>query len=72
MCKGTPAHPGRGSGSTQLWAFGYPTLAKLLKTSEGAVRQAVHQGQFDPADLESVLQYVMKRRGCHHTSTPSS
>jgi hypothetical protein len=63
VCTGTPAHPGRGSGSTQLWAFGYPTLALLLNTSENAVRQAVAERRFNPADLDSVLQYVARRLG---------
>lgn len=65
MCKGTPANPGKSSGRTRLWAFGYPTLAALLNTTEGAVRQLVHDPDsgFDPSDLESVFRHVAKRRG---------
>jgi hypothetical protein len=63
ICNGTDPHPGKHSGRIRLWAFGYPSLALLLETSEGAVRQLVHDRVLDPADLESVLQYVARRRG---------
>lgn len=69
VCKGTEPHPGKHSGRIRLWAFGYPSLALLLETSEGAVRQLVHEGTLDPADLESVLQYVARRRGWQTTSS---
>lgn len=45
-----------------LWGYGYTDLALLLGTSEGAVRQAVLRGSFDPGDLASVFAFFAKRQ----------
>jgi hypothetical protein len=53
--------PGKG-GQPRTWAYGYPELAALLEMTEGAVRQAVRRDQFNPADLASVVDFVVRRR----------
>ena len=63
LCERTPTSQQAGRGP-ELWAFGYRALAKLFGMTEGAVRQAVHQGRLDPSDLEAVCQSWMR----HHES----
>lgn len=52
---------GRERRRSQLWAYGYADLAALFGMREGAVRQAVCDGRFDPADLVSVLMFAVRR-----------
>lgn len=52
----------RGNHWVRLWAYGHADLAALLETSEGAVRQAVHEKRFDPSDLRSIVNYLLERK----------
>lgn len=52
---------GREKARARLWAYGYADLALLFGMSENAVRQAVKRGAFDPASLESVVDFSNKR-----------
>lgn len=54
----------------RLWAFGYADLAALFGMKEGAVRQAVCDGRFDPSSLESVLAFAAWRRAGHRRRRP--
>lgn len=53
--------PRKGGRQVKLWAYGYADLAKLLGCREGAVREAVSAGAFDPSDIEQVVAYAIKR-----------
>lgn len=56
------AYGGLGGGrKVKLWAFGYADLAAALGMGVGAVRMAVHEGRFDPADLSSVVAFARRR-----------
>lgn len=55
------AKPRKGGRQVRLWAYGYADLAQLLRTTEGAVRVLVCEGIFDPADLEQVVAYAIRR-----------
>ena len=46
----------------QLWAFGYPELAALLETTEGAVRALVARGRINPANLADVCHEWERRQ----------
>jgi hypothetical protein len=48
-------------GRPRLWAFGYRDYAKLLGTTEDAVRDMAKRG-FDFGDLEQVCAEWLKRR----------
>jgi hypothetical protein len=53
---------GRERPRAHLWAYGYADLALLFGMTEGAVRQAVRRGAFDPGNLESVFEHLQRRR----------
>ena len=40
-------------GHSRMWAYGYADLARLLGTTEAAIRQRVARG-WDPGSLEAV------------------
>lgn len=50
--------PGR---KPSLWAYGYADLAAALGMREGAIRMAVFEKRFDPADLASVIAFARRR-----------
>lgn len=45
-------------------------MAQMLGVTENAVRQLVKRKTLDPADLESVFDYIAKRRGWRISRTP--
>jgi hypothetical protein len=49
-------------GRPKLWGYSYPDLAALFGMTEGAVRQAVFDGRLDPASLDAVVSFAVKRR----------
>lgn len=50
-------------GHTKCWAYGYEELRALLVfKSVGSVRNAVAAGAFDPSDLASIFDYLVKRQ----------
>jgi hypothetical protein len=49
-------------GHSRMWAYGYAELARLLGTTEAAIRQRVARKQFDPGDLESVCRIWRNRQ----------
>lgn len=56
------ATSGRERPRAKLWAYGYADLALLFGMTEGAVRQAVRRGAFDPRSLESIFEHLQRRR----------
>jgi hypothetical protein len=48
---------------SKRWDYGYTDLAGFLSMSEGAVRQAVYRGDFDPDDLDSLFEFKLQRAG---------
>jgi hypothetical protein len=60
LCEGV-SKARRSGGPVRLWAYGYDSLAALLGTSTGALRQVISRGQLDPANLDSVCRYWLKR-----------
>jgi hypothetical protein len=55
--------PKKGGRQVKLWAYGYADLAKLLRTTEGAVRVLICENRFDPESLEEVVAYAIRRLG---------
>jgi hypothetical protein len=63
--------PGKG-GHPRTFAYGYPEIAALAGITEGSVRNASARRagpdgrllvpELDPASLESVLRFVLRRR----------
>lgn len=45
----------------RLWSYGVRTLAEMVGKSANAVRDHIQRGDFDPADLSSVLRWVSKQ-----------
>lgn len=54
--KRTVALPAGAAKRGRLFAFGYPELAKLLGTTEAALRKRVSRGTLDPSNLEQVCE----------------
>lgn len=56
--------PGQSSGrGPRLWAYGYADLARLLVTTEEAVRIRAKRGKIQPGDLESICKAWAAARG---------
>lgn len=51
----------RGHGK-KLWAYSYEEIAEAAETSNAAVRQAVYKKEFDPARLDSIVNWIIRRR----------
>ena len=56
LCEHTEPNAGLLGRGPRLWAFGYADLAQLFQVSEGAVRQAVHDGRLDPSNLKALCE----------------
>ena len=55
--------PAKGAGrGPRLWAFGYADFARLLGTTEDALRTRAKRGTFDPSDLETVFTEWAEKR----------
>lgn len=49
-------------GQKKLISITYRQLAEWTGMHEGSIRNAVHQGRLDPADLDATIRWVNRRR----------
>ena len=48
-------------GGRQLWAIGFPRIARLAGVTEAAVRKAVQRGTLDPSDPLALARWILAR-----------
>lgn len=46
---------------SKLWAYGMADLARIFGMTFAGVRAAIRRGDFDPADLLSVIDFFLHR-----------
>lgn len=57
----TLGHPELAPPKSRLWAYGMADLARIFGMTKAGVRAAIGRGDFDPADLLSVIDFFLHR-----------